>query len=120
MAFDAYSRGDFDAASTWLHPEVELVPAGGQRTIRGSDQFRAWMEPDAFESQVITPLDVRVAGNRVLVRLETRIRGAGSGIEADFYPWTVWTFDEAGLVIRLELFLPHQEADAIAAAGLAD
>jgi ketosteroid isomerase-like protein len=116
--FDAYSRGDFDAAVENMHPEIELVPAGRQPIIRGVGAIRAWMEPDAFESQVVEPLEFRVAGNKVLVRHRSKIHGAGSGIEADFVNWSVWTFNEAGVVTRFEIYLPNQEAEALEAAGL--
>jgi hypothetical protein len=116
--FDAYSRCDFDAAVKNFHPEVELVPAGGQPMIKGVGAVRAWMEPDAFESQVVEPLEFRLAGNKVLVRHRSKIRGAGSGIEADFVNWSVYTYNEAGLVIRFEIYLPNQEAEALEAAGL--
>jgi hypothetical protein len=32
--------------------------------------------------------------------------------------WSVWTFDEAGLITRAEVYLPHEEAKAREAAGL--
>jgi ketosteroid isomerase-like protein len=116
--YEAYSRGDFDRAAEGIHPNFEFVPAGGQTPLRGVNRFRAWMEPDAFESQVLEPLDFRVAGNKVLVRLRTRIKGAGSGIEAEFEVWIVWTYDDAGLAIRMQVFEAHQEIEALQAAGL--
>lgn len=117
--YDAYNRGDFDAAvPTTAHPDLEVVPSGDQPPIKGAAQVRAWMKPDAFESQVIEPLDLRAAGSKVLVRARTRIRGAGSGIEAEFLFWAVWTFNEAGLTTRVEIYLDHQEAEALEAAGL--
>jgi len=117
---DAYNRGDFDAVMEHIHPEIELVLAGGQTALKGAAQFRAWMEPDAFESQVSEPLEFRVIGNKILVRLRTHIRGAGSGMEAEFPTWAVWTIDADGLTTRIEIYLGHQEAEALAAAGLAD
>jgi hypothetical protein len=114
---DAYSRGDFETAMENVHPEIELVPAGGQATVKGASRFRSWMEPDAFESQVIEPLDTRVVGNRVLLRTISHIKGAGSGIESDFLTWAVWTYDEAGLAIRIEIFLDHEKAEALRALG---
>jgi hypothetical protein len=53
---DAYNRGDFGAAMKGVHPEIELVLAGDQQPLKGAAQFRAWMEPDAIESQVMEPL----------------------------------------------------------------
>ena len=103
-----------------VHPEIELVLAGDQQPLKGAAQFRAWMEPDAFESQVLKPLDFRVVGNKVLVRQLNHIRGAGSGFEDDFLFWNVYTNDDAGLLIRLEVYLHHQEAEALEAVGLSE
>jgi ketosteroid isomerase-like protein len=119
-ALEAYSRGEFDAAVKNFHSEVELVPAGGQHPLKGAARFRAWMEPDALEYQVVKPLDFHVVGNKVLVQLHSHIRGAGSGIETAFLAWSVWTFDEAGLITRLEIYLHHQKAEAIEAVGLSE
>jgi hypothetical protein len=77
------------------------------------------MEPDAFETQRIEPLDFEVSGNRVLVRQRTTARGAGSGIELDVENWAVFTFDD-GLIVRGEGFLVDQEAEARQAAGLSE
>ena len=95
QALDAFSRGDFDAALKDAHPEIEQV--GGIEPLKGIARVRAWMEPDAFESNVVELLDIRVVGNKVLTRTHNRIKGAGSGIEVDALFWGVWTFDEAGL-----------------------
>ena len=117
-SYEAFNRGDFDAAVESAHPEIEFVPPGGQASLRGAAAVRAWMEPDAFEEQRIAPLDFRVAGNKVLVRQHTQARGAGSGINLDMEIWAVWTFDDDLLVTRLESYLPHQESAALEAAGL--
>ena len=66
----------------------------------------------------LRPLDLRVEGNKVLVRQHTQARGVGSGINLDMEHWTVWTFDADLLVTRAETYLPHQESEALEAAGL--
>jgi ketosteroid isomerase-like protein len=119
-AHEAFNRGDFDAAADFAHPEVEFIPPGGQAPLRGVEALRAWMEPDAFEQQRIEPLDFTVQGNKVLVRQHAKARGTGSGIELDIENWTVWTFDDELLVIRMESFLPHERSKAFEAAGLSD
>ncbi len=65
--YEAYSRGDFDSLMEMIHPEVELLPAGDQPPIRGAADYRAWLEPDAFESQVIELLEIRLNGSKVLI-----------------------------------------------------
>jgi len=117
---EAFNRGDFDAAVESAHPEIEFIPPGGQAPLRGAAALRAWMEPDAFEEQRIEPLDFRVEGNKVLVRQHTQARGVGSGINLDQEIWTVWTFDDDLLVTRMESFLPHDESEALEAAGLSE
>jgi ketosteroid isomerase-like protein len=118
--FEAFNRGDFDAAVAIAHPEVEFVPVGGQASLRGAEAVRAWMEPDAFEEQRIEPLDFRVEGKKVLVGQHTRARGAGSDINLDQELWAVFTFDDALLVTRIEGYLPHEESEALEAAGLSE
>jgi len=114
---DAFNRGDFDAAMEGAHPEVVFVRVGVQSDLKGAEAVRAWMEPDAFESQAVEPFEFRVAGNKVLVRHRAAMRGAGSGIEIEIDSWAVWTFDEDGRVTRIETFLHHEEAEALSALG---
>jgi hypothetical protein len=120
VAYEASSRGDFDAAmdAVEAHPDIEYLPPGGQPAVRGIAHFRSWMEPDAFESQVIEPREFGIAGNKILVWQYSKTRGAGSGIELELDMWAVWTLDDAGLLIRVEVLLAHDEAEARRAAGL--
>ncbi len=117
-AYEAFNRGDFDNAIGLAHPEIEFIPPGGQGSRRGADALRAWMEPDAFEEQRIEPVEFRMQGNKVLVHQIAEARGAGSGIELNLDAWAVWTFDDDGRATRVESFLPHQEMEALEAAGL--
>jgi ketosteroid isomerase-like protein len=112
---------DFDAALALVRSDIEFVPPGDQPAYRGTESIRRWMEPDAFVEQVIEPLDFTVAQDgRILGRQHIRARGAASGIEMDIITWSVWTFDDSGLITRVEVFLPHEEARAREAAGLRD
>jgi SnoaL-like domain len=118
---EAVGRADYHTALELVHPQVELVPPGSQAPRLGAARFRAWMEPDAFAEQVIQPLDWLVGeGGKVLSRQHIKARGAGSGIELEIKSFTVFSFDEDGLITRVEIFLPHEEAQARAAAGLPD
>lgn len=119
-AYAAFSRGDFDEALTYAHPDIEYVPSEGAAPVRGLETFRAWMEPDAFEWQVIEPSDFVVSGNKVLVKHRIRSKGAGSGIELEATSWGVWTINEDGLAIRVEGFGDREEDRARGAAGLAE
>jgi ketosteroid isomerase-like protein len=119
QALAAHNRRDFDAATKNVHPEFELVLPGDKSPLKGAARFRAWMEPDAL-FQVYEPLEFRVVGNKVLVRTLNHLRGVGSSFEDDYPTWAVYAFDEAGLCIRLEIYLQHQEAQALKAVGLSE
>jgi ketosteroid isomerase-like protein len=112
-SYDAFNRGDFDAATKWVHPDVVFISLSPGRTeLRGLEAFRAWMEPDAFDSQAVKGEVIEIAGGKALIRQQTRARGAGSGIEIEIGSWTVWTIDEDGRVTRIENFLEHEEDEA--------
>ena len=112
----AVADEDVAAASALVHPDVVLVPPGGQPPYKGIDSMRRWMEPDAFEGQEVEEFETVLAGDRrVLGRLQIRARGMTSGIELDVRSWAVWTFEE-GLITRIEIFLEHEEDEARAAA----
>jgi ketosteroid isomerase-like protein len=119
--FDAFNRGDYDEAVAFMHTDVELVRPGVQPPLHGVEEVRAWMEPSAFEYQVIEPIEITVAGpNKVLAYTNTRARGAGSGIEMEIDAWSVITVDDQSRVTRVETFLPHEEDQARRAAAVAD
>jgi ketosteroid isomerase-like protein len=118
--FAAFNRGDFDEAAALMHPDVEYVPVGGQTPVRGVERLREWMEPSAWDRQVIEPLDIAVAGDKVLMHSRTSARGAGSGIEMEVEVWSVMTVDADLLVTRIETFLPHEEQLARSSAGVGD
>ena len=119
-AYAALNRRDYDEAISIAHPDIEYLPAGAQPAYRGIASFRKWMEPDAFEEQLIEPLEFVPSGKKILVKHRVRARGAGSGIEMEIETWGVWTFDEAGLAIRIEAYLDHEAAKAREAAGVSE
>jgi ketosteroid isomerase-like protein len=110
--YERFNAEDFDAAIEMAHPDIVFARPGGQSEVRGVDALRAWMEPDAFESQVVEPEAFEADGNRVLVRQRTTARGAGSGIEMEIESWTLWTFDDDGKATRMQFFLPNEEDEA--------
>jgi ketosteroid isomerase-like protein len=116
--FAAMSRGDYEEAIALMRPDVEYIPPGGQSPIRGAERLRRWMEPDAFDEQGIELISVDGSGEKLLVEQRLTARGAVSGIELELVSWSVWTFDEDGLVARLEIYLPTESAEAREAAGL--
>ena len=117
--FEALNEEDFDAAIVLMHPEVEFVPPGGQPAYKGAERLRRWMEPDALQGQTFAPLEsVAAADGTVLVKHRVTARGASSGFPVDVISWSVWSFDEKGLITRAQVFLEHEEDQAREAAGL--
>ena len=117
--FEALNREDFDAATALVHPEVEFVPPGGQPPYRGARSLRRWMEPDALQGQVIEPLESEAAADGTVLQKEhVTARGASSGYKVDVVSWSVWSFDDEGLIRRGQVFLEHEEDRAREAAGL--
>ena len=117
--FEAVSNEDFDTAMALVHPAIVLVPPGKQPPYRGAESVRRWMEPDAFQDQVVETLEtVVVTERKILCKQHVTARGTASGIELDLISWTVWTFDEDGLITRIEIYLSHDEDKALEAVGL--
>ena len=116
---EAISNEDFDTAVALVHRDIVFVPPGDQAPHRGAESLRRWMEPDAFREQVATPLETVVVTDRtILGKQHVTARGRASGIELDVISWSVWTFDEDGLITRIEIYLDHEEDKALEAAGL--
>ena len=112
---------DFDRALALVHRDIVFVPPGDQPPYRGAESLRRWMEPDAFQEQVVKAFEPVVVRDRtVLAKQLIMARGAASGIELDVLTWSVWTFDNDGLITRIEIYREHEEDRALEAAGLSD
>ena len=112
---------DFDRALALVHRDIVFVPPGGQPPYRGAESLRRWMDPDAFQEQVVKTFEpVAVTDRTILGRQLVMARGAASGIELDVLTWSVWTFDEDGLITRIEIYRDQEEDKAREAAGLRD
>ena len=75
---EAISGGseDFDRALALVHRDVVLVPPGDQPPYRGAERTRRWMEPDAFQEQVVKAFDPIVVSDRtILGRRHVMARG---------------------------------------------
>jgi ketosteroid isomerase-like protein len=116
---EAISREDFDEAMSLVHPDVVLVPPGGQPSYRGAESLRGWMEPDAFQMQVVNTFEPIVVRERTIFgKQHVTAQGRASGIKLDVVSWSVWSFDEDRRITRIEIFLDREEDEARVAAGL--
>ena len=117
---EEFNSRDFDSLIADTDPAVELSEwpeAPGAQTYRGPDGLRQAFEK-WFESWEWMHLDIAEiidAGDHVLVRLNQRARGGGSGIEVELTSHNVYTFRD-GKVTRVQLFIDR--VPALEAAGL--
>src|SRR3954453_12788173 len=113
--FELYNTGDYDALREFVSADVVMERVGDQPPIRGWDAFRAFQDPDAFEWQQLEPLEWTVNGEKVLIRLRIRAKGAASGVELDTEGWMVWTVRDG---VGVHVLNTSDEAEARAAAAL--
>jgi ketosteroid isomerase-like protein len=108
--YQAFNRGNFDAASEWLHPEIVWHRvADFESAMEGRDAVRQNMDPNVFQRQQIEVLGMEVIGDSVLVDTVFHATGAGSGIELDQQGFHLWGMRE-GLAARFEFFPDRDEA----------
>jgi len=110
QAYNAFNRGDFDAAVESLHPEIEWERvAEVEGTVHGRDAVREFMQPDVFERQTAEILGITIHGDRLLVHARFAGSFSGSGIELEQDGWQLWTIRD-GLGVKLEVFPDRDEA----------
>jgi ketosteroid isomerase-like protein len=109
---EALNSGDFDAAIELADPDIVYVRPGQLPELRGAEALRAWMEPDAFESQHTELTSFETAGRFVLTSQHTNARGAGSGIDLELDSLALWEFNEEGKVTRVHIFTPEEQQAA--------
>jgi ketosteroid isomerase-like protein len=122
VGYEAVSRGDWDAASRFAHPEFELrtadrVPNPG--TYRGPEEVRRFFEDlfEPFEEVVVEPEEFFERADQIVVFVLTRFRPTGSSAVVENRIGHLWTMRE-GKATRLQVF-PRRE-DALEAAGLSE
>jgi ketosteroid isomerase-like protein len=121
-AYEAWNRRDFDAAFSFLDPDIEVspppdLPEAG--TYRGRARIRRlWEEfEEAWDEIRAEPESFIDAGDRVLATVRYSGRGKGSqavvrGAVLDAHIWTL----REGRAVKLEMY--QGTAGALAAVGL--
>jgi ketosteroid isomerase-like protein len=122
-AFEAYERGDLDAAVADLAPDCEYVAAGTvpgrigtYRGPEGYKEFMAWLVEEFSDTHA--HLDALLdAGDSIVLGATLSGRGRRTGIPATFTFWQVWRFAD-GKVVHGQGFADKSEA--LQAAGLSE
>ena len=120
--YEAFNRGDWDAATRLAHPEFELQTADhavSPGTYRGAEAARRFFEDlfEPFEEVVIEPREFHERGDQIVVFLLARFRPTGSSAFVENRIGHLWTMRN-GKVARLAVF-PRRE-DALQAAELSE
>ena len=117
---EAFNSRDFESLIEDTDPGVELSEwpeAPGAQTYRGPDGLREALEKwfESWEWMHLEIAEIIDAGDHVLVSLDHRARGRGSGAEVEIKSHNVYSFRD-GKVTRVQLFIDREPA--FAAAGL--
>jgi ketosteroid isomerase-like protein len=120
VGYEAVSRGDWDAATRFAHPEFELQTAArvvNPGVYRGPEEVRRFFEDlfEPFEEVIIEPEEFFERGDQIVAFVLTRLRPTGSSAVVENRIGHLWTMRE-GKATRLQVF-PRRE-DALEAAGL--
>ena len=120
--YQAFNRGDWDAATRLAHPDFEFEAADravSPGTYRGAEATRQFFEDlfEPFEEVVIEPEEFFERGDQIVVFLLARFRPVGSSAFVENRIGHLWTIRE-GKFARLAVF-PRRE-DALEAAGLSE
>jgi ketosteroid isomerase-like protein len=116
----AWEAGDYSSAD-WADPEIHFIPAGLGSEAHGieavSKQWREFL--DAWDEFATVPKQIIAAGDdRVLVLVQFRGRGKGSGTPVmDFEGAQLFSL-HGGKVVRLALYTDTEKA--LEAAGLSE
>jgi ketosteroid isomerase-like protein len=116
---EALNRGDHETAIGYTHPDIEYKRVDGspqeRDVVRGRGALREFLLPDAFESQVVEPLEIFEGEDVVVAHVLVRNRGAGSGLEIEVETYLVYLIED-GLVRRVEAWRGRE--DSARASGL--
>jgi ketosteroid isomerase-like protein len=108
--YEAFNRGDFDAAAQHLHPEVEWGRLSEVETpIEGKDAVRANMDPNVWSEQRVVINGMEAIGESLLLDTVFYAKGSSSGIELDARSFHVWKI-KGGKGFRLQVFVEREDA----------
>jgi ketosteroid isomerase-like protein len=108
--------GDLEQALAYAAPDIVWDPVE-EASGRGHDAVRASLArwKDTWDEYEVTHEEFVDAGDRVVVTLQLRGRGRGSGVEIDARFFDVYTIRD-GKIVRMDEFT--ERSAALEAAGL--
>ena len=120
MAFDAFTRGDLDAALDLCDPEIVIRDPGrtGQ-TLKGRNELRAFWEEwlENWQEYRVEPQEFIEAGSEILVHTRQMGRGKLSGVEVGQDLFQVFRVRD-GRIVEYRIY--GDRAEALGSVGRAD
>jgi ketosteroid isomerase-like protein len=109
--YDAFNRGDFDAAAELIHPDIvwNRAAADFEGPAHGAEAVRGLWEPEVFTTQFNEVHSIEPVADCVLVEATFHGEGAGSGIKLDQRGFHLWRI-RGGKAIEFRYFLDRDEA----------
>ena len=112
--YDAFNRGDYDAAADKVHPDVQFHRVAEVETaLSGRGAVRQNMTPDVWEHQEVKIEGIEVIGEHVVLDTTFHAVGANSGIELNQDGYHLWRIKD-GKGAEFRFFLDRDEAVAAA------
>ena len=121
-AYEAVSRGDWDAALQEAAPDFEFIPPDQNPiagTYRGREEILSFFRDlwAAFDEVSIQPGEFLESGNQILVSLVMELRPSDSDAALEMQLTHLWTIRD-DTPVRCKVFLRREEA--LEAVGLSD
>src|SRR5262245_59767695 len=121
-SFDAYRRGDLDALTRWMHPDIEIhdwPESADPRVYRGPDGMVEARDEwgKAWEYMYGIPTRFVETSDRGFAFIPMTGKGRGSEIEMELDSYGVFTF-RGSKVSKVQYFTDR--VAALAAAGLTE
>jgi ketosteroid isomerase-like protein len=109
-----YDREGFEAVLQYADPEIEIqmgagINQGARRGIEEGLAFTAdWEEAWQDATYEIAEIE-EIGDDTVLAKIETNLRGAGSGLDVSFTQWWIFGIRD-GRFVRWQLYYDRDSA----------
>jgi uncharacterized protein len=113
-AYDAFSRGDFEAFAALLDPDVQFeslmleIEAGSYRGLEGAREYFESVR-DVFPDWSVEIRDLRDFGDRMVIESHSLATGQGSGVRTEQRFWQAAAVRD-GRIVWWKFFRSEDEA----------
>ena len=113
-AYEAFTKGDFDAFAALLHPDVEFeslmleIEAGRYRGLDGAREYFESVR-DVFPDWSIEIVQFREFGDRMVIESRSLATGQGSGVRTGQRFWQAAAVRD-GRIVWWKFFRSEDEA----------